>query len=96
MIIPKLSVRNILGAGTKTWLNAVVLSLAFVTIIWGQSLFRGIDEEGSRAMIDCRSAAGSTGSRATTLWTRSAWRTPMRLCLRLSKRPRPRATPPRS
>ena len=58
MIIPKLSVRNILGAGTKTWLNAVVLSLAFVTIIWGQSLFRGIDEEGSRAMIDMQIGGG--------------------------------------
>lgn len=58
MIIPKLSVRNILGAGTKTWLNAVVLSFAFVTIIWGQSLFKGIDEEGSRAMVDMQVGGG--------------------------------------
>jgi len=58
VIIPKLSVRNILGAGTKTWLNAVVLSFAFVTIIWGQSLFRGIDEEASRAMIDMQVGGG--------------------------------------
>jgi len=58
MIIPKLSIRNILGAGTKTWLNAVVLSLAFVTIIWGQSLFRGINEEASRSMIDMQIGGG--------------------------------------
>jgi len=51
MITPKLAVRNLLGAGTKTWLNAVILSLAFVAIIWGQSLFKGLDEEATRNMV---------------------------------------------
>jgi putative ABC transport system permease protein len=45
MIIPKLAFRNLIGNGAKTWLNALVLSFSFVAIIWGQSLFEGIDQE---------------------------------------------------
>jgi len=52
MIIPKLAFRNMLGAGAKTWLNAGVLSMAFVIIIWSQGLYQGMDAEVSRTMID--------------------------------------------
>jgi putative ABC transport system permease protein len=52
MIIPKLAFRNMLGAGAKTWLNAIVLSLAFVIIIWSQGLYIGMDAEVSRSMIE--------------------------------------------
>jgi len=52
MIIPKLAFRNMVGAGMKTWLNAGVLSMAFVVIIWSQGLYRGMDIEVSRTMID--------------------------------------------
>ena len=58
MIIPKLAFRNMLGAGAKTWLNAVVLSMAFVAIIWGQGLYIGIDAEVSRAMIEAEYGGG--------------------------------------
>lgn len=58
MITPKLAVRNLLGAGTKTWLNAIVLSLAFVAIIWGQSLFKGLDEEATRNMVAIQIGGG--------------------------------------
>ena len=51
MIIPKLAVRNMIGAGAKTWLNAAVLSMAFVVIIGVQGIYVGFDEEVSKSMI---------------------------------------------
>lgn len=51
MIIPKLAWRNMIGAGMKTWLNAAVLSMAFVAIIGAQGLYQGWDEDVSRTMI---------------------------------------------
>ncbi|MBM3293166.1 MAG: ABC transporter permease [Candidatus Aminicenantes bacterium] len=58
MTIPKLAVRNLLGGGTKFWLNAVVLSLSFVAIIWAQGLMEGLDEEASLATIDDEAGGG--------------------------------------
>jgi len=58
MVIPKLAVRNMLGAGLKTWLNAAVLSMAYVAIIWAQGLYIGFDAEVSRAMIDAAYGGG--------------------------------------
>lgn len=51
MIIPKLALRNMLGAGIKTWLNAAVLSMSFVAIIAAQGLYDGFDADVSRTMI---------------------------------------------
>lgn len=58
MIIPKLAFRNLIGNGAKTWLNALVLSFSFVAIIWGQSLFEGMDKEMSKATIDQEAGGG--------------------------------------
>ncbi|MCX6564986.1 MAG: FtsX-like permease family protein [Candidatus Aminicenantes bacterium] len=58
MIIPKLAFRNLIGNGTKTWLNALVLSFSFVAIIWGQSLFEGMDKEMSKVTIDQEAGGG--------------------------------------
>jgi putative ABC transport system permease protein len=58
MTILRLAVRNLLGGGMKSWLNAVVLSLAFVTIIWTQGLYQGMDNQVSRAMIDADVGGG--------------------------------------
>ena len=58
MIIHKLAVRNMLGGGTKTWLNALVLSFSFVAIIWAQSLFKGMDQEASRSLTDIEYGGG--------------------------------------
>ena len=52
MIIPKLALRNILGAGLRTWLNVVVLSFAFVLIIWTQGLYEGMNAQAERASVD--------------------------------------------
>lgn len=58
MIIPKLALRNLLGAGLKTWLNVVVLSFSFVAIIFTQGLYKGFDEQASRAMVDAELGGG--------------------------------------
>jgi len=58
MTIFKLAVRNMLGAGLKTWLNAIVLSFSFVAIIWAQSLFKGMDQEAFRSQTDIAFGGG--------------------------------------
>ncbi len=58
MIIPKLALRNLLGAGIKTWLNVAVLSMAYVAIIWTQGIYIGLDAEVSRAMIAAEYGGG--------------------------------------
>jgi putative ABC transport system permease protein len=58
MIIPRLALRNLLGAGLKTWLNVVVLSFSFVAIIFIQGLYKGLDEQASRAMVDTECGGG--------------------------------------
>ena len=58
MIIPRLAIRNILGAGVRTWLNVLVLSLAFVAIIWTQGLYVGMGEQITHAMVDAEIGGG--------------------------------------
>jgi len=58
MIIPKLAIRNLLGAGIRTWLNVIVLSLSYVVIIWTQGLYQGMNEQISRAKIDSEIGGG--------------------------------------
>jgi ABC-type lipoprotein release transport system permease subunit len=58
MIIPQLAVRNLLGAGVRTWLNVIVLSFAFVVIIWTQGLHQGLNDQASQAMIDAELGGG--------------------------------------
>jgi ABC-type lipoprotein release transport system permease subunit len=58
MVIFKLALRNILGAGLRTWLNVFVLSLAFVSIIWMQGLIDGMNNEAMTTMIDMEYGGG--------------------------------------
>ena len=58
MTILKLAVRNLLGGGMRSWLNAGVLSLAYVTIIWAQGLYQGMDQQVSRTLIDAAVGGG--------------------------------------
>ena len=41
MIAPKLAYRNLMGAKLRTWLNIIVLSMAYVIIIWQQGFLDG-------------------------------------------------------
>lgn len=52
MIIPKLAIRNLLGAGVRTWLNVIVLSIAFFAIVFMQGLYIGMNEQVRDALID--------------------------------------------
>jgi putative ABC transport system permease protein len=52
MLIPKLALRNILGAGLRTWLNVVALSFSFVVIIFLQGVYTAMNEQVERATVD--------------------------------------------
>jgi ABC-type lipoprotein release transport system permease subunit len=58
MLILKLAMRNIIGAGLRTWLNVVVLSLAFVLIVWTQGFIQGMQEYSIRALVDAEVGGG--------------------------------------
>jgi ABC-type lipoprotein release transport system permease subunit len=49
MTILKLAIRNLRGAGIRTWLNAVALSFAFVAIIFGQGMMQGMNKQAEDA-----------------------------------------------
>ena len=58
MIIPRLALRNLLGAGLKTWLNVIVLSFSFVIIIWMQGLYDGMGGQARVATIAAEYGGG--------------------------------------
>lgn len=58
MLVPKLAYRNLIGAGLKTWLKVVVLSLSYVLITWHFGFFNGMYKQASRAMIEDEIAGG--------------------------------------
>ena len=49
-LLARLALRNIMGAGLRTWLNVLVLSAAFVMIVWVQGMIEGMN----RTMIDAK------------------------------------------
>ncbi len=58
MLILKLAYQNIIGAKLRTWLNVASLSFVYVLIIWHQSIFTGMQEEGTVNVIEGEVAAG--------------------------------------
>jgi putative ABC transport system permease protein len=51
MVALRLALRNILGAGLRTWLNVIVLSFSFIMIIWLKGLLDGWDRQAIQDMI---------------------------------------------
>ena len=51
MMLLRLAMKNLLGAGLRTWLNVFVLSLSFVLIIFTQGLIQGMNKQAEEAMI---------------------------------------------
>jgi putative ABC transport system permease protein len=47
----KLALKNLLGAGLRTWLNVFVLSLSFVLIIFSKGLLEGMNKQAEEATI---------------------------------------------
>jgi len=58
MILLRLAIKNLLGAGIRSWLNAFVISLALVASIWNQSLLLGTDEQSTRASSEAEFGNG--------------------------------------
>ncbi len=58
MLIPKLAIRNIFGAGLRTWLNVLALSLSFVVIIFVQGIYLGLNDQVERATTDALYGGG--------------------------------------
>jgi len=52
MLALKLALRNLLGAGLRTWLNVIVLSFSFIIIIWTKGLLAGWDRQARNDMIE--------------------------------------------
>jgi len=58
MYIFKLAYRNLFGKGLLSWLNFLVLSFAYVAIIWMQGLIGGMQHQAAQAMIQEEIAGG--------------------------------------
>jgi putative ABC transport system permease protein len=54
----RLALRNLLGAGMRTWLNAIALSFSFVAIIYTQGLLDGSYRQAEDAMVQSDIAGG--------------------------------------
>jgi ABC-type lipoprotein release transport system permease subunit len=54
----KLAMQNLIGAGLRTWLNVIVLSFAFVVIIWHKGLLDGWDRQAKQDMVKWEYGAG--------------------------------------
>ncbi|MFC1546971.1 ABC transporter permease [Candidatus Neomarinimicrobiota bacterium] len=54
----KLALRNLIGAGTRTWLNVFVTSITFVLIIFMSGLYQGMIESNKRVMIETEIGGG--------------------------------------
>ena len=58
MITLKLAYRNLIGAGLRTWLNVIVLSLSFVVIIWHKGFLEGWNRQARNDTIDWEIGGG--------------------------------------
>jgi putative ABC transport system permease protein len=58
MVIPRLALRNVLGAGLRTWLKVIVLSFVFVTVIWMQGFIKGMFDQTEQAQVDAEYGGG--------------------------------------
>ncbi len=54
----KLAAKNLIGAGLRTWLNVIVLSISFVIIIWHKGILDGWDRQAKNDMINWETGGG--------------------------------------
>ncbi|MBE0675027.1 MAG: ABC transporter permease [Bacteroidales bacterium] len=54
----KLALRNLLGAGLRTWLSVLVLSFSFVIIIWMKGIMTGWDHQAKTDMTNWEIGGG--------------------------------------
>jgi ABC-type lipoprotein release transport system permease subunit len=58
MMLLKLAIRNLIGAGLRTFLNILVLTLVFLAIVASLGLLEGMNEQTSRAMVEAEYGGG--------------------------------------
>lgn len=58
MMAIRLALRNLIGAGLRTWLNVIVLSFAFVVIIWHKGILDGWDKQARIDMVNWEVGGG--------------------------------------
>lgn len=58
MIAFKLALRNLIGAGLRTWLNVFVLSLAYILIIWHRGFLDGWNQQARHDTIQWEIGGG--------------------------------------
>ena len=58
MVDIKLAMKNLLGAGMRTWLNVIVTSVSFTIIIFFNAMYDGLREDSKRIMMDTEVAGG--------------------------------------
>jgi putative ABC transport system permease protein len=54
----KLAAKNLIGAGRRTWLNVIVLSISFVVIIWHKGILDGWNIQAKNDMINWETGGG--------------------------------------
>ena len=54
----KLAIKNLTGAGLRTWLNEIVLSFSFLIIIWHKGLLNGWDRQARNDMVNWETGTG--------------------------------------
>jgi ABC-type lipoprotein release transport system permease subunit len=57
-VLLKLALRNIIGAGFRTWLTVLSLSFSFVVIIFLQGLYSGMNQQMEVATVDAEYGGG--------------------------------------
>jgi putative ABC transport system permease protein len=58
MITLKLAIRNLLGAGIRTWLNVAVLAISSIFIVWMQGLMEGWNQQARHDTIEWQIGGG--------------------------------------
>ena len=58
MIALKLAVKNLIGAGLRTWLNVIVLSFSYVLIIFNQGFLDGWTQQAVKDMVEWEIGGG--------------------------------------
>ena len=59
MLTFKLALKNLLGAGTRTWLNVFVTALSFILIILMTGMYQGMDAHAKQVTIESEIAGGA-------------------------------------
>ena len=59
MLTFKLAIKNLIGAGTRTWLNVFVTSLSFILIIFMTGMYQGMDAHAKQVTINSEIAGGA-------------------------------------